>query len=88
MDPIISTPRLKLSLVTKAERGSPEFEWLHALHSDEKATWWRYAVLFVIPPMVNLLLCIIFVIDFVKHRWPGEVYGRHGEGHERLSAHH
>ena len=41
MDPIIFTPRLKLTLVTKAERGSPELEWLHELHSNEKATWWR-----------------------------------------------
>ena len=41
MDPIIFTPRLKLTLVTKAERGSPEFEWLHELHTNEKAMWWR-----------------------------------------------
>ena len=41
MDSAISTQRLKLTLVTKAERGSPELEWLHELRSDEKATWWR-----------------------------------------------
>ncbi|KIX06750.1 uncharacterized protein Z518_04726 [Rhinocladiella mackenziei CBS 650.93] len=40
MDPIIFTPRLKLTLVTKAERGSPEFKWLHELRSNEKAMWW------------------------------------------------
>ncbi|TKA41679.1 hypothetical protein B0A49_13780, partial [Cryomyces minteri] len=40
MDPIIFTPRLKLTLVTKAERGSPELEWIHELRSNEKATWW------------------------------------------------
>ncbi|EXJ68908.1 uncharacterized protein A1O5_07840 [Cladophialophora psammophila CBS 110553] len=40
MDAIILTPRLKLALLTKAARGSPEFEWLHQLHSNEKATWW------------------------------------------------
>ncbi|KAF2181138.1 hypothetical protein K469DRAFT_638785 [Zopfia rhizophila CBS 207.26] len=40
MDPIIFTPRLKLTLVTKAERGSPELEWFHELWSNEKATWW------------------------------------------------
>ncbi|OAP60082.1 hypothetical protein AYL99_05084 [Fonsecaea erecta] len=40
MDPVIFTPRLKLILVAKAERGSPEFEWLHQLHSNEKTTWW------------------------------------------------
>lgn len=41
MDPVIFTQRLKLTLVTKAERGSPELEWLHELHSNEKAAWWR-----------------------------------------------
>ncbi|KAL9123380.1 MAG: hypothetical protein Q9187_000062 [Circinaria calcarea] len=40
MDPVVFTPRLKLILVTKAERGSPEFEWFHELLSNEKATWW------------------------------------------------
>ncbi|EEP77821.1 predicted protein [Uncinocarpus reesii 1704] len=40
MDPIIFTPRLKLTLVTKAERGSPELEWLHELRSSKEATWW------------------------------------------------
>ena len=41
MDPVIFTRRLKLTLVTKAERGSPELEWFHELRSNEKATWWR-----------------------------------------------
>ncbi|KAF2464549.1 uncharacterized protein BDR25DRAFT_337396 [Lindgomyces ingoldianus] len=40
MDPIIFTSRLKLTLVTKAERGSPEFEWFHELRSNEKTTSW------------------------------------------------
>jgi len=40
MDPIIFTPRLKLTLVTKAERGSPELEWLHELCSNEQASQW------------------------------------------------
>jgi len=40
MDPIIFTPRLKLTLIKKAERGSPELEWLHEVRSNEKATWW------------------------------------------------
>ncbi|MCJ1437604.1 hypothetical protein MMC27_006991 [Xylographa pallens] len=40
MEPVIFTPRLKLTLVTKAERGSPELEWIHELRSDEKASWW------------------------------------------------
>ncbi|KIW32730.1 uncharacterized protein PV07_04258 [Cladophialophora immunda] len=40
MDTFVLTPRLKLILVTTAERGSLEFEWLHQLHSNEKATWW------------------------------------------------
>jgi len=41
MDPIVLTPRLKMTLITKAERGSPESEWLHELHSNEQTTWWR-----------------------------------------------
>jgi len=40
MDPIIVTPRLKLTLVTSAERGSQELDWLHELYSDEKARKW------------------------------------------------
>ncbi|KAL8846396.1 MAG: hypothetical protein Q9221_008509 [Calogaya cf. arnoldii] len=40
MDTVIITPRLKLKLITEAQRGSPELEWLHELRSDEKATWW------------------------------------------------
>ncbi|KAF2092542.1 hypothetical protein NA57DRAFT_50152 [Rhizodiscina lignyota] len=40
MDPVIFTPRLKLIFLAKAERGSPEFEWLNELHSNEKSTWW------------------------------------------------
>ncbi|KAI4188403.1 MAG: hypothetical protein LQ346_005317 [Caloplaca aetnensis] len=40
MDHTIITPKLKLILLTAAERGSREFEWLHELRSDEKATWW------------------------------------------------
>ncbi|KAF2803403.1 uncharacterized protein BDZ99DRAFT_468352 [Mytilinidion resinicola] len=40
MDPVVFTPRLKLTLVTKIERGSPELEWMHELRSDEKASSW------------------------------------------------
>ncbi|KAF2493091.1 hypothetical protein BU16DRAFT_529313 [Lophium mytilinum] len=40
MDPIVFTPRLKLTLVTKTERGSLELEWMHDLRSDEKASAW------------------------------------------------
>ncbi|KAI4207242.1 MAG: hypothetical protein LQ348_000627 [Seirophora lacunosa] len=40
MDSVIVTSRLVLTLVTKAERSSPEFEWLHEIRSDEKASWW------------------------------------------------
>ncbi|MCJ1242087.1 hypothetical protein MMC14_010094 [Varicellaria rhodocarpa] len=40
MDQIIFTPRLKLTLVTEAERGRPELEWLHELRSNEEATSW------------------------------------------------
>ena len=41
MDPIIFTPRLKLQLITKAEKGSQELEWLHELRSDPQSMWWR-----------------------------------------------
>ncbi|USP72943.1 hypothetical protein yc1106_00217 [Curvularia clavata] len=40
MDKTVFTPHLKLTLITTAERGSQELEWLHELRSDEKATWW------------------------------------------------
>ncbi|KAL8795147.1 MAG: hypothetical protein Q9195_002302 [Heterodermia aff. obscurata] len=40
MDQTISTSRLKLILITKAERGSSEFAWLHEIYSNEQATWW------------------------------------------------
>ncbi|KAL9013367.1 MAG: hypothetical protein Q9173_001939 [Seirophora scorigena] len=40
MDSVIVTPRLVLTLVTEAERNSPEFEWFHEIRSNEKATWW------------------------------------------------
>ncbi|KAL6706350.1 hypothetical protein ACN47E_005640 [Coniothyrium glycines] len=40
MEEVVFTPRLKLTLVTCAEQGSQEFEWLHELRSDEKASWW------------------------------------------------
>jgi hypothetical protein len=41
MDHTLFTPQLKLTLITAAERGSQEFEWLHELRSDEKAAFWR-----------------------------------------------
>ncbi|KAK6364867.1 hypothetical protein LTS17_011771 [Exophiala oligosperma] len=40
METTITTPRLKLTLITSAEKGGPEFEWIHQLRSDEKSTWW------------------------------------------------
>lgn len=40
MEQIISTPRLKLTLITQAGSGSPELAWLHTIYSDEKATFW------------------------------------------------
>ncbi|KAE9968293.1 hypothetical protein BLS_005945 [Venturia inaequalis] len=40
MDPVILTSRLKLTLITTAEIGSPELEWVHELFSDKDATWW------------------------------------------------
>jgi hypothetical protein len=41
MEQILFTPRLKLTLITTAERGSQELEWLHEIRSDTQATWWR-----------------------------------------------
>ncbi|EFR03730.1 hypothetical protein MGYG_06728 [Nannizzia gypsea CBS 118893] len=40
MDSIIITPRLKLVLLTKAEKESLEFGWLHQLHSNEQSMFW------------------------------------------------
>ncbi|KAK0717206.1 hypothetical protein B0T26DRAFT_288682 [Lasiosphaeria miniovina] len=40
MEQIISTPRLKLKLITQAGSGSTELAWLHTIYSDEKATFW------------------------------------------------
>lgn len=41
MDPVFYTPRLKVTLVTAAERGSAELEWMHEIRSDRQATFWR-----------------------------------------------
>ncbi|CAO2647261.1 Nn.00g081830.m01.CDS01 [Neocucurbitaria sp. VM-36] len=40
METTVFTPRLKLTLLTSAERGSPEFEWLHEMRSDAQVTLW------------------------------------------------
>lgn len=40
MEPILITPRLKLTLITRAERGSEELNWLHELRSDKQTTLW------------------------------------------------
>ncbi|KAL1799080.1 hypothetical protein ACET3X_003117 [Alternaria dauci] len=40
MENTLFTPQLKLTLITTAERGSQEFEWLHELRSNEKASFW------------------------------------------------
>ncbi|KAF2715096.1 hypothetical protein K504DRAFT_486850 [Pleomassaria siparia CBS 279.74] len=40
MEPVLFTPRLKFTLITKAPIGSKEFEWMHELRTDEKVTWW------------------------------------------------
>jgi hypothetical protein len=44
MDPILTTPRLKLTLLNHAAKGSEEFAWLHELRSDKQAQHWRYAI--------------------------------------------
>ncbi len=41
MDPIVYTPRLKLTLIVSADRGSPELDVLHELRSDGQAMFWR-----------------------------------------------
>ncbi|KAH5118868.1 hypothetical protein HBI46_080530 [Parastagonospora nodorum] len=40
MEHTLSTPRLRLTLLEKAELGSQEFSWLHELRSDKQTTWW------------------------------------------------
>ncbi|KAH4665496.1 hypothetical protein HBH78_201940 [Parastagonospora nodorum] len=35
-----NSPRLKLTLITKAERGSEEFKWIHEVRSNVQSTWW------------------------------------------------
>lgn len=40
MEPVLNTPRLKLTLLTHAERGSEELKWLHELRSDKQTTLW------------------------------------------------
>ena len=42
MEATIITPRLKLTLLTAAEPGSQEFNWVHELRSNEQSSWWRY----------------------------------------------
>lgn len=44
MDSIITTPRLKLTLLIHAAKGSEEFDWLHELRSNKQAQHWRYAI--------------------------------------------
>ena len=44
MDSILTTPRLKLTLLTHAPKGSDEFNWLHELRSDKQAQHWRYVI--------------------------------------------
>lgn len=44
MDSTITTPRLKLSLVTTAPRGSSEFNMIHELRSNEQSSFWRFVV--------------------------------------------
>ncbi|KAH7071453.1 GNAT domain-containing protein [Paraphoma chrysanthemicola] len=40
MDSTISTQRLKLTLLTKADPGSQEFDWIHEIRSNEQSSWW------------------------------------------------
>ncbi|KAF2747012.1 hypothetical protein M011DRAFT_444814 [Sporormia fimetaria CBS 119925] len=40
IDAVITTPRLKLTRLTRADRDSEEFAWLHSLYSDEQASFW------------------------------------------------
>lgn len=44
MEATIMTPRLKLTIMERAERGSQELEWLHEMKSDEQCQKWRYAL--------------------------------------------
>lgn len=49
MEPVLTTPRLKLTLITHAERGSEELTWLHELRSDKQSTLWS-----IRPPSTTL----------------------------------
>ena len=49
-------PKLKLTLLTTAERGSQELKWLHALHEDREATWWRYVCYIILLVLLLVLL--------------------------------
>ncbi|KAF3034685.1 hypothetical protein E8E12_004333 [Didymella heteroderae] len=40
MEPVLLTPRLKLTLITHAERGSQELTWLHELRSNVQTNLW------------------------------------------------
>ena len=75
MESVIFTPRLKLSKITQAERGGPDFECLHELHSNEKATWWRSVVLSLRQPRLTL-----------KYSRTIEIPRADREDHERISS--
>ncbi|KAH7079692.1 GNAT domain-containing protein [Paraphoma chrysanthemicola] len=40
MDSTITTQRLKLTLLTKADLGSQEFDWVHEIRSNVQSSWW------------------------------------------------
>jgi RimJ/RimL family protein N-acetyltransferase len=57
MQSTISTPRLKLTLITSADRGTQEFAELHELRSDQQTTWWTYASSSLLLPLSpNILI--------------------------------
>jgi hypothetical protein len=56
MNEIITTPRLKLTLVTSAPLGSPEFNWIHELRSNEQSSWWRYTNITSLSSLCDLSL--------------------------------
>ncbi|KAF2630888.1 hypothetical protein BU25DRAFT_408156 [Macroventuria anomochaeta] len=49
MDPVLFTPRLKLTLITHAERDSDELTWLHELRSNKQTTAWS-----IRPPSISI----------------------------------
>ena len=61
MDQELTTPRLKLTLLAHAARGSEEFAWLHELRSDKQAQHWRYTTAISYSNLTNISLPLLTI---------------------------